>query len=187
MELLLQSGNLDENQYKAVVDAYEASNRISRLNSTLILLAKIENRQFPESQNVNIKSIITNQIDQLEDIIESKKISVRNNVKSEFTVKMNPYLAEILFVNLIKNAIRHNVSKGEIIIEQGNNMIEISNSGPKKEMNSEDLFKRFHKSSKSSESLGLGLAIVKKICEVYNFNISYVYKDMHVFRIEFFR
>ena len=187
MELLLQSGNLDENQYKAVVDAYEASNRISRLNSTLILLAKIENRQFPESHDVNIKSIITNQIDQLEDIIESKKITIINNVQSDFTVKMNPYLAEILFVNLIKNAIRHNVSKGEIIIEQGKSTINISNSGPKKEMNSEDLFKRFHKSSKSSESLGLGLSIVKKICEVYNFDITYSYSTMHVFQIKFYK
>jgi len=100
---------------------------------------------------------------------------------------MNPYLAEILFVNLIKNAIRHNVSKGEIIIEQGKSTINISNSGPKKEMNSEDLFKRFHKSSKSSESLGLGLSIVKKICEVYNFDITYSYSTMHLFQIKFYK
>ena len=47
MELLLQSGDMKEKQYKTVADAYEASHRLSRLNKTLILLAKIENRQFP--------------------------------------------------------------------------------------------------------------------------------------------
>ena len=48
MELLLQSGDLNEKQYKAVIASYEASNRLSRLNKTLLLLAKIENRQFPD-------------------------------------------------------------------------------------------------------------------------------------------
>jgi len=185
MELLLQSKNMEEKEYNAVVEAYQASNRLSRLNTTLILLAKIENRQFPESKNVNIKSILTNQINQLEDIIDSKNIKVINEVDADFSVNMNPYLAEILFVNLIKNAIRHNIKNGEIIIQNQNYIIKISNTGPKEELNSEDLFKRFHKSSNSTESLGLGLAIVKKICEVYSYAISYEYHGKHSFSINF--
>lgn len=185
LELLLQSGDMEESKYRSLVEAYEASNRLSRLNKTLILLAKIENRQFPESESVNIKSIISNQMDQLEDIISSKNIHIKNEVKSDFTVQMNPYLAEILFINLIKNAIRHNTDHGEIIIEQESHSIKISNSGEDTKMKSEDLFKRFHKSSKSSESLGLGLAIVKKICEIYHFDISYKYDGMHVFSMSF--
>ncbi|MFC2151127.1 sensor histidine kinase [Bacteroidota bacterium] len=184
MELLLQS-NLEQNQYKAVVDAYEASNRLSRLNKTLILLAKIENRQFPKSENVQINLIIKNQLDLLEDLINSKNILITNNIQSDFSVQMNPYLAEILFMNLIKNAIRHNINKGQIIIEQFEDSIKISNSGLDQKINAEDLFKRFYKSSKSSESLGLGLSIVKKICEVYNFDISYMYEKMHSFTIVF--
>ncbi|MDA3953944.1 MAG: HAMP domain-containing sensor histidine kinase [Bacteroidales bacterium] len=185
MELLLQSGDLSENHYKAVVDAYEASNRISRLNKTLILLAKIENRQFPESEEVNIKLIIDNQLELLEDIIDSKSIITKNNIEKDFSVMMNPYLAEILFMNLIKNAIRHNVDKGQIIINQTENTIEVSNTGPVQNMNSEDLFKRFRKFSNSSESLGLGLSIVKKISEVYDFHIFYEYNNMHRFFIKF--
>ena len=185
MELLLQSGNLEENQHKAVVDAYEASNRLSRLNKTLILLSKIENRQFPESKDVNIKSIITNQLEQLEDIIIVKNITIINSMEDDFSVRMNAYLAEILFVNLIKNAIRHNIKNGKIIIETINGGIKISNTGNTKKINSEDLFKRFHKASNSSESLGLGLAIVKKICEVYQFQIDYYYDDLHYFVLKF--
>ena len=185
MELLLQSNDLSEKNYKAVVDAYEASNRISRLNKTLILLAKIENRQFPESESVNLKLIIDNQLELLEDIIDSKNIRVKNTIQNNFSVIMNPYLAEILFINLIKNAIRHNVDKGQIIIHQTANAIKIYNSGSNKNINSKDLFTRFKKSSESPESLGLGLSIVKKICEVYNFNISYKYDDMHQFIVKF--
>jgi signal transduction histidine kinase len=183
MELLLQSSDLSEKHYKAVVDAYEASNRLSRLNKTLILLAKIGNRQFPESEEVNLKKIINNQLELLEDLIESKSIIVRNNIQDKYTITMNPYLAEILFMNLIKNAIRHNINNGEINIQQTANTIKISNSGSNHNINSEDLFKRFKKSSSSPESLGLGLPIVKKICEVYNFQISYEYNDLHCFTI----
>jgi len=185
MELLLQSGDLEEKHYKAVVDAYEASNRLSRLNKTLILLARIENRQFPESKDVVLKNIINDQLELLEDLINSKNITIENNIKNNFSVHMNPFLAEILFINLIKNALRHNIDKGEIIIHQSSNIISISNTGPKHEMTSDDLFKRFHKSSNSPESLGLGLSIVKKICEVYNFNIEYKYDEMHCFLINF--
>lgn len=183
LELLMQSGELKENLYKAVFDAYEASNRLSRLNKTLILLAKIENRQFPESEDVNLNSLINRQLDLLEDIIEAKKLVVRNSIDSHFSVKMNPYLAEILFMNLIKNAIRHNFEQGEIIIEQKTSSILISNTGPDNKLNSEDIFKRFHKSSVSSESLGLGLSIVKNICKVYNYEITYSYDKMHVFSL----
>lgn len=185
MELLLQSSDLSENHYQAVVDAYEASNRISRLNKTLILLAKIENRQFPESEPVNLKLIIDNQLELLEDILESKKIQTKNTIHTNFTITMNPYLAEILFMNLIKNAIRHNVDKGQIIIQQTANTIKIYNTGSVLKIDSKDLFKRFKKSSDSSESLGLGLSIVKKICEVYDFHISYEYDEMHQFIVKF--
>jgi len=185
MELLLQSGDLEEKHYKAVVDAYEASNRLSRLNKTLILLARIENRQFPESKDVVLKNIINNQLELLEDLINSKNINIENEIKNNFSVHMNPFLAEILFMNLIKNALRHNVNNGKIIIHQSSNVISISNTGPEHEVSSDDLFKRFYKSSNSSESLGLGLSIVKKICEVYNFNIEYKYYEMHYFSINF--
>ncbi|HAF28856.1 MAG TPA: hypothetical protein DCG75_07385 [Bacteroidales bacterium] len=185
LELLLQSSDLGEHNYKAVVDAYEASNRLSRLNKTLILLAKIENRQFPESRDVNLKEIINNQFELLEDLLDSKKIRIENNIQTNFTVNMSPYLAEILFMNLIKNAIRHNIKSGQIIIQQSENTIKISNTGPESNLSSEDLFKRFHKSSESSESLGLGLSIVNKICEVYQFEIGYNYEQMHNFTIKF--
>ena len=114
-----------------------------------------------------------------------KKIQTKNTIQTNFSVTMNPYLAEILFMNLIKNAIRHNVDKGQIIIHQTANAIKIYNTGPVLNINSTDLFTRFKKSSDSSESLGLGLSIVKKICEVYDFHISYEYDEMHQFIVKF--
>ncbi len=185
MELLLQSGDIKEKQYKAVADAYEASNRLSRLNKTLILLAKIENRQFPESKPVNPAIMINHQLESLEDLIHSRKINIIKHLGPETTILMNPYLAEILFVNLIKNAIRHNITKGELIIELTDDHFLISNSGPALQTDPEMLFKRFHTSSSSPESLGLGLSIVQKICDMYGFKVGYSYQNgMHIMRVD---
>lgn len=186
MELLLQSGDMKEKQYKTVADAYEASNRLSRLNKTLILLAKIENRQFPESKPVNPAIMINHQLESLEDLIHAKKIHVIKQMNDEVTVPMNPYLAVILLVNLIKNAIRHNITGGILNIELSAKNVRIANSGPALTFDPDMLFKRFHTSSSSPESLGLGLSIVQKICTMYGFKVSYSYENsMHVMQVDF--
>jgi len=186
MELLLQSKTLDEKQVKAVGDAYEASNRLSKLNQTLLLLAKIENRQFPESKAVDPQIVIDNQLESLEDLIDSKQIHLVRHFNERVELIMNPYLADILFANLIKNAIRHNQSGGELIIGISKDNITVSNSGKELTIDKDSLFERFHKQSSSPESLGLGLAIVQKICEVYGFAVNYTYEDsLHHFRVDF--
>lgn len=186
MELLLQSGGMSEKQYKTVVDAYDASNRLSRLNKTLILLAKIENRQFPESKSVHPSSIIDTQLEHLEDLILSKGIKVKKQTDEEMILRMNPFLAEIMFVNLIKNAVRHNIEGGDLVIELTKERLQISNSGAPLKIDPELLFKRFYKSSSSPESIGLGLAIVQKICVMYGFRINYNHSEgKHVMTVTF--
>ncbi len=186
MELLLQSKTLDEKQLKAVIDAYEASNRLSKLNQTLLLLAKIENRQFPESKLVEPHKVIENQLEMVEDLIDSRQIQLKRHFDEKVIIYMNPYLADILFANLIKNAIRHNLAGGELIIDINKEMLTVSNSGNPLKMSKDALFERFHKQSSSPESLGLGLAIVQKICEVYGFKVSYHYENnLHHFSIDY--
>ncbi len=186
LELLLQSGDMDEKQYKALADAYEASIRLSKYNSTLILLAKIENKQFPESKKVSPEAIVNSLLETLDDLIRAKKIEVVKQINPEVTLHMNPYLAEMLIVNLVKNAVRHNVKGGKLIIEVEDQFLMISNTGPDHAVDENLLFKRFYKSSSSPESLGLGLAIVRKICTLYGFEVSYRFKEnLHCLKVSF--
>ena len=186
LELLLQSGELTEKQYKALADAYEASIRLSKYNSTLILLAKIENKQFPESKMVSLEAILTSLLEELDDLIRSKKIEVVKHIMPDVTLLMNPYLAEMLIVNLVKNAIRHNVKGGKLVLEVEETFLQVSNTGPELSVDKNQLFKRFYKSSSSPESLGLGLAIVQKICALYGFEVAYQFtENMHCLRVNF--
>ncbi|MCE1199051.1 MAG: HAMP domain-containing histidine kinase [Marinilabiliales bacterium] len=186
LELLLQSGELNEKQYKALADAYEASVRLAKYNKTLILLAKIENKQFPEEREVVLSEIADNLLESLEDLIRARELQVERYFAAGVKVKMNPYLAEMLVVNLVKNAIRHNVRGGKLILEVTNRNLRISNTGSAGALDGAELFKRFHTSSKSPESLGLGLAIVSKICLLYHFEIHYNYQEgLHCMQVDF--
>jgi len=186
LELLLQSGEMNEKQYKALADAYEASIRLSKYNSTLILLAKIENKQFPESKQVSPEVIINMLLENLEDLIRAKKIEVVKRMEPDVTLQMNPYLAEMLIVNLVKNAVRHNVKGGKLVVEAEKSFLRISNTGPDHPVDQSLLFKRFYKSSSSPDSLGLGLAIVQKICALYGFEVNYHFAEhMHCLTVVF--
>jgi signal transduction histidine kinase len=186
LELLLQSGEMNENQYSAVADAYEASIRLSKYNSTLILLAKIENKQFPESKEVSPESIFKELLENLDDLILDKKIEVVKRFVPGVYVQMNPYLAEMLIVNLVKNAVRHNIKGGKLIIDVNEEFLRVSNTGPKIPLDENLLFRRFYKSSSSPESLGLGLSIVQKICSLYGFEVSYQFDEgLHCLSVRF--
>jgi len=184
LELLLQSDELKQQQIKLVNDAYMASNRLSKLNKSLILLAKIENRQFHHEENINISELIEKQIDLFEDMISAQNIKINKNCIENISLMMNPYLAETLILNLLKNAIRHNTKNGEIDIKFANQYITFSNTGATNSLNKNEIFNRFSKNSNSTESIGLGLSIIKKICDLYKYTIDYSYKEKrHCFTI----
>ncbi|MCD6178559.1 MAG: HAMP domain-containing histidine kinase [Bacteroidales bacterium] len=186
LELLLQCKELPEKQYQIIADASEASDRLARLNKTLILLTRIENRQFPEEKTIFPQQIIEKHLNNYEEIILSKGIKLSTTFEPEVNIQINPHLADILFLNLIKNAIRHNIPNGELKIKLNSTIFEIANSGAPLDIDSELLFDRFFKSTKSSQSLGLGLSIVKKITELFNIKINYIYtENLHVVKLIF--
>ncbi len=186
LELLLQSENLPLREIKLVQGVYESANRLSKLNHMLLLLAKIENRQFQLEESLNPGELLENKLDYFDEMIRFKNIMVEKKIKEPFTIKMNPQLADILFSNLIGNAINHNVNGGKIIITANENLLVVSNTGSPKSLPIATLFQRYSKESSSAESVGLGLAIVKQICDTYHYSISYSFStDLHSFILRF--
>lgn len=179
IELLVQSEKLDSNQLALIQSMQTSALRLSNLNKTLILLSRIDNNQFSRREPVNIKEIMDFHLDNFEEMIVSKGISVTKDYECQTTVEADYDLMNVMLLNLLKNAIYHNQPSGEIAISCWNNYISIKNTGKQLEINAEDLFKRFTKSSLKPDSLGLGLAIVKKICDYYQFQINYTYQDSY--------
>lgn len=186
LELLLQQKDLNEENLKAINSAYQAANRLSRLHHELNLLTRIENKEFTEKSSVALKPVLEQQLENFSDIIEMKELNLTTRFKADPVVPANAYLLEILFSNLINNAIKHNIAKGEINIELNEDSFIISNSGVAPSDPPEMFFERFKKGKASSDSVGLGLSLVKQISLFHDLNITYSFTNqLHIIKLSF--
>ncbi|GGA97945.1 sensor histidine kinase [Puia dinghuensis] len=189
LELLMQTSPLHQEQAQ-LINALDTTNRrLIKLNKSLLLLTKIENHQYKTTDQVNILSLCEKLIDQMGILAESREITIRTDYNANFMVDVNGVLIDILIGNLLSNAIRHNVDKGEIVIATEKNALTISNTGGDTPLQPDKIFHRFHKQARlpgNEDSTGLGLAIVKNICTLYHYTIDYSFGNgFHSFRIGF--
>lgn len=184
IDLLLQTQNLDEESLQLLIAIEDTTSRLSRINKSLLLLSKIENRQYEKTEDVLLLSLIEKLLVLNEDLISDKNLKFTFENKENLHFKMNAELGYTLFNNLIQNAIRHNIENGSITIAIKSNSISISNTGNQTPLDSNLIFERFEKQSTHTNSIGLGLSIVKEIAEVYNIQISYFYENnQHIFSL----
>lgn len=177
VEQFIQSKDLSENHTYWIEEIYHASRRMSRLNQGLLLLAKIENQQFTDTEDLDLVDLLKSKLSDFEDILTHKQIEVKMDLRSRFDINMSPSLADIMLNNILSNAIRHNYLNGQLFLESDENFLKISNTGSELSTDPERLFERFKKESAGAESVGLGLAIVKQICDNYSLEIEYTYHD----------
>jgi signal transduction histidine kinase len=184
LDTLIQTENFSERQSKLLNDLYEAVNKLNRLNQSLLLLVKIENRVDTGMQHINLRVLLEELVVQFEEIFNDKKIRLTHTLADK-QIYASAYLVDILLNNLISNAIRHNIPGGEINIILTAESLTISNTGQNTELPADYIFKRFHKSSGSGGS-GLGLTISRQICENFDFALGYQFKSpYHIFTIFF--
>jgi signal transduction histidine kinase len=177
LEILLQSPTLTKEQMDMINSASVAAKRLSKLNEALVILSKIENRQFHQVENIEVGKLIEESLARFSELIQIKSIAIEKLDHEHMSIKMHPYLAEMLVENLLINAIKHNISPGKILISIKNDTLEIANTGATPALGTEKLFQRFVKTNSNSNSLGLGLSIVKAICETYLFSVDYSAKN----------
>ncbi len=183
-EMLMQSEKMDEAQLMQIKAIYDAANRLSKMNQGLLLLAKIENQQYLDHGSIDMTQLITNIIDDYQEMAELNQLSIHADLKEGVHIKINSDLGQVLVSNLVRNAIRHSKSNGVIDLTLTDQKFVVVNTGDPIDSDSIDIFERF--SRFNSQSIGLGLAIVSKICEHYDIRISHKYESgLHNFILEF--
>jgi len=185
-EQLLQSSNLLVEEQKQVYEINQTAKRLSKLNQTLLLFAKIENDQFRTDDKIDFSKIVESKLEQFEDLIAMKHIKLSITIKKGVKVKIHPMLVEVLVSNLLSNAIKYVEEKAEIGIELSDKGLIVSNTGKPFPIGSDKLFERFFKLDQGSESTGLGLSLVKQIALLNEHTVSYQYlNDKHCFKYMF--
>jgi two-component system sensor histidine kinase ArlS len=186
LETLLQRPDVTEAQFEILDNLNDTTTRLNRLNKNLLLLSKIESKQYNIPEDVVLSDIINNQMDFFQEQSIAKNINIFTDLETNIVVKTNSFLAEILIKNLFLNAVNHNIKDGMITISLDKNKLTFSNTGEAKSLPTDKLFERFSKVNPSSKGNGLGLSIIKKIVDNNNWKIEYFFKDnLHTFEIRF--
>ncbi|TLV02109.1 sensor histidine kinase [Dyadobacter luticola] len=185
LELLAEKNELNESTLETVGQVIQTLERLTRLNKSLLLLSKIENRQFEDVEEVSVNQVVNALKEEFADFAEFKNVTISVKEKADLYVVMQKDLVTILISNLLKNAIVHNHTNGAVEMEIGEDYLLISNSGSAIALDPDKIFKRFHKDSGDHNNTGLGLAIVKAIIDLYSFSISYGFTGKHNIRIHF--
>ena len=186
IESILQDEKLDIKHLSKIQSVYRMVNRLSRLNQSLTLLSKLESTEYESRSEICLKEFITKKVNDFTEIAELKQIKIKTSFKSNKKILVNTDLLEILFTNLLSNAIRYNIGNGSIEIDLLHDKLVLKNSGLPPSKDTSKFFERFEKGDQSEESSGLGLTIVRQICSMNNFNIRYIYENsFHIIQITF--
>jgi len=185
IDTVINDESTSESQFVKFSSLQEDIQRLKQLNKKLILLAKIDNNQFVNTEKLNINNVFQDAIENLKELTTTEINFIDGNT---INVKMDKSLAVVLCNNLLSNAIKHTASRNPITVRINNNVAFVENKGAVALARPDQIFERFYKESKKDESTGLGLSIVKKICDYYGFVPSYRFREsekLHIFQIDF--
>ncbi len=169
----------DEEIKEANLHIYNSSKRMKDLIQNMLYLSSLENNVITHQKiNINVYELVNKIINENEIKIKEKNITINVNKNDDLILNMEENDADILFRNLIINAINYvfkDNGKIEISIFKDKFLIKDNGIGIKKE-DIPNIFTRFKRSDEAikvnSEGSGLGLAIVKHILIKYNYKIN---------------
>ena len=177
----LQSDSLEENtRKKYLLNLQESCKKISNLVTNILKINKLENQKLmPSINKFNLSESLTNQILQYEELIEEKNIKLECDIEENVYINSEESYLELIWNNLINNAIKFSKQNGKIEIKgyKENNLIKISIKDHGigiKEENLPYIFNKFYQgdTSHASEGNGLGLSLVKGIVDLIDARIE---------------
>jgi signal transduction histidine kinase len=183
-EALMQDENVLQQHDRSIQTIDQSVNRLTRLNQDLLLLARIENGQFPLQVKVDLDKIIKQKIEELTELLASKKLRCQEYLEP-VQISCNQHLAEVIVNNLLGNAIRYNKEAGIIKIELTPRQLIISNTSLLPALEKDKVSQRFYRHpATKADGNGLGLSIVKQVCAVTGYTLQYDYQQgLHIFSI----
>lgn len=187
LEIMAETEGLNQEQSETVAAVLATAERLVRLNKSLLLLSKIENKQFLHNEDFSFNTLVLNIVAEFETIAEFKQVKINVVQEDQLGVQMDGALANIVVSNLLRNALFHNKLGGVVNIHITNKGLTVSNTSIHAALDANLVFSRFYKSDVASKGTGLGLAIVQAICHLYGFVILYQYdNNQHSFQVNMF-
>lgn len=181
---------MEERQFGENIAAYQEMidrtlERIKGMRSLimdLLDLTKIESgKPVQNLQSINITKIAQISIDTMRPYAIQKDVDIYLNTKEQVIMEADPNEIEIIFNNLISNAVKYNRNGGrvDVFVESKDNSIilQVSDSGigmtdEEKSRLFQDFVRIKNPKTKNITGSGLGLSILKKIVDMYHGEIE---------------
>ena len=173
-----ESLEMEPTEKKWLDNIKSESERMNKLVTDLLDLAKSENMEIKEKYNINnLSKIIEKTSLTFESLIYENKLKIEDNIDKDIMFSCNPDKIRELLGILLDNAIKHSTKNSKITVnlykDKNNIILEIKNKG--KEITKEDqekIFDRFYRvdesRNRSDNRYGLGLSIAKNIVTSHN-------------------
>jgi signal transduction histidine kinase len=182
LDMLLQE-DLNEKESELIGDIYDVTRRLEQLYRSLLVLAKIENNQYEEVENVSLPAFIDNMLPQYNKLY---KIPIHYHQQGDLTVRANHSLLGIVFNNLVVNALRNAAPETIVDVSTDDKSLSVTNESMTGQLDEAHLFSRFNQMGVSEGGHGLGLALVKQACDHYQWDVTYLFDDhRHTFQVTF--
>lgn len=178
---LLQMPSITEEQRKEYAENIEqASVRLSGLIGNILKLNRLENQRItPSLEAYDVCRQVCDCVIQFEDVWEEKNIELEVDMEDEAFVKADESLLELVWNNLLSNAMKFTEPGGTVTVSQvtEGDVVKISVSDTGCGMSKESvkrIFDKFYQgdTSHATEGNGLGLALVKRVLELLNGEIQ---------------
>lgn len=177
----LQNKNLDEQtRIDYAKTLANASKRLTALITNILKLNKLENQELkPENEEIDLAKMLAESVLGFEELIEEKDLLLECDFDEGIKVFSSPSYLEIIWNNLISNAIKFTDPKGKIAISlksvRRKAVVRISDTGCGiSAQTGKHIFEKFYQgdTSHSKEGNGLGLALVKRAIDIVGGEIS---------------
>ncbi|MDD3367672.1 MAG: HAMP domain-containing sensor histidine kinase [Lachnospiraceae bacterium] len=179
-QLLKSGGNLTNEQMESVEGILVASRKLSNLITNMLKLNRLEKQNIqPKMEEYDLCQQLCDCILQFESGWEEKQIELDVDMEDQVTVKADPNLMELVWNNLLSNALKFTEAGGTVKIKEESTeesvRIEITDSGCGMSKETKNhIFDKFYQgdTSHATEGNGLGMALALRVLQLSDGDIS---------------
>lgn len=178
LENLLLKKDLDPSIVERIGESLKMLNRLQSLVNSLLLIARIESRQYLREESFSLNDLLTEIIDELAPIADDAGIFLKYNFEKDFNIaRANRSLTFSMLYNVVNNAVKNTPAGGNVTIKsfynKHNFIVTITDTG--KGMSQDQLSTLFFRFKSrivpEEDGTGIGLAIAKSIADFHKIEI----------------